>query len=266
MTIMTTEEPAAQDRPSGPAPDLDANSGARGDGARARGARGSRARRWAAAVVDWVRHAPGTYLWLLILGANTFALVRMSPRFRKYFLITHSTNLLELGRHPIKVLIASAFWTETPSFLFWFVVFTLFSAPVERWIGTWRWLAVVAIAHIGATLVSEGAVALLIDANDLPARTAHTIDIGVSYALSGSVGVLTYFFARPLRWYYLGGAGLFYLVLLATYQDFTNLGHLTAYLLGLACYRIVRDVPGGDWCPRVFDRWAPVARILGRPG
>ena len=205
----------------------------------------SRPRRWAANVIAYVKSAPGTYLYLLILGVNTFALVRMSPRFRKYFLITHSTNLMELTTHPVKVLIASAVWTETPSFLFWFVVFNVFHVPVERWLGTLRWLAVIVIAHVLATLVSEGAVELMIHSGELSQRTAHTIDIGVSYALSGSVGVLTWFFVRPLRWYYLGAATVFYLVLLGVEQDFTNLGHLTAFLIGVGCYPITKGAKGG---------------------
>ena len=36
--------------------------------------------------------------------------------------------------------------------------------------------------------------------------------------------------------------------------DFTNLGHLTAFLLGVACYPITRDVPGGNWRPQRRSR------------
>ena len=216
--------------------------------------------RAALAVLRYLRSAPGTFIWMAILGVNTFLLVRMSPRFRRYFLITHSTNLAELGHHPVKVLIASAFWTETPSFLFWFVLFNLFSVPVERWLGTLRWLGVVALAHILATLVSEGAVAYLIDAGDLPYRTKHTIDIGVSYGLSGAVGILTWFLARPLRWYYLGAASVFYLLLFSLSFNFTNLGHLTAFLIGVGSYALSVGVPGGNWKPRI-----PLLRRPRRP-
>lgn len=222
----------------------------------------ARIHRWARRVADYVKAAPGTYIWLLILGLNTFALVHMSPRVRKYFLFTHSTNLDELRHHPVKVLITSAFWTETPSFVFWFLIFNLFHVPVERWLGTLRWLVVVALAHVGATLISEGTVNLLINAGALPQKASRVIDIGVSYALSGSVGVLTWFFARPYRWYYLGAAGAFYLLLLVGYRDFTNLGHLTAFLIGVACYPITRGVSGGDWKPR----WGRTKQHAGASG
>jgi len=251
------EDPEEGDDPSGPHGSSPYGSSPYGSSPPGSARRGSaalphprrRAARTAAAVVRYLRSAPGTFIWLLILGGNTFALVRMSPRFRRYFLITHSTNLDELGHHPVKVLIASAFWTETPSFLFWFVLFNLFSVPVERWLGTRRWLGVVALAHILATLVSEGAVAYLIDAGDLPYRTKHTIDIGVSYALSGAVGVLTWYFARPSRWFYLGAATTFYLLLFGFSTNFTNLGHLTAFLIGVGCYPLTIGAHGGDWRP-----------------
>ncbi|WP_152626943.1 rhomboid-like protein [Streptacidiphilus carbonis] len=226
--------------------------------------RPGRARRRAAAVGRYYRGAPGTCLYLLILGANTFALVQMSPRFRKYFLFSHSTNLIELRHHPVKALISSAFWTETPSFAFWFLLFSLFHVPVERWLGTLRWLAVVPIAHVLATLVSEGAVSVLISMGKLPHSTTHTIDIGVSYGLSGSVGVLTWFFARPLRWWYLGAATVFFVLLFVVEWDFTNLGHLTAFLLGVACYPITRGVPGGDRRPPWRPSWPPRLRSHGR--
>ncbi|MFC1429855.1 rhomboid-like protein [Streptacidiphilus sp. N1-3] len=213
----------------------------------------SRPRRWAAAVARYVRAAPGSCLWLVILGLNTFAMVRMSPRMRRYFLFTHSTNLDQLRHHPIKVLITSAFWTETPSFFFWFLVFNLFLVPLERWLGTRRWLLVVVAAHVGATLVSEGVVNVLINTGALPERDAYALDIGVSYAVAGAVGMLTWFLARPLRWYYLGAATCFFVLLLISSWDFTNLGHITAFLIGVGCYPVGRGVPGGDRRPR----WPP---------
>ena len=237
---MTTADPA---RPPGPPPP----PGPPVRFPRLRRRAAGAAARTGAWIAAWIAAAPGTYVWLLILGLDTFALARMSPRMRRYFLFTHSTNLDQLQHHPVKVLITSALWTETPSFLFWFLVFNLFHVPVERWLGTRRWLAVVAIAHIGATLVSEGTVLVLIHTGALPHRTAYALDIGVSYALAGSVGVLTWIFARPLRWYYLGATGAFFLLLLVGYWDFTNLGHITAFLIGLACHPLTRGVPGGEW-------------------
>ncbi|WP_051944865.1 rhomboid-like protein [Streptacidiphilus rugosus] len=203
---------------------------------------------------SYVRAAPGTYLWLLVLGLNTIALTQMSPRYRHWYLRTHSTNLAGLSHHPVKVLVSSAFWTQTPSFFFWFLMFNLFLVPAERWLGTLRWLLVVVLAHVGATLISEGTVRLLIDAHMLPRREEFVVDIGVSYGLSGGVGVLVWALARPWRWWYLGAATAFYGVLLGVSTNFTNLGHLCAYLIGVACYPLTRRRPGGSWTPDLLRR------------
>lgn len=188
----------------------------------------------------YLASAPGTYIWLLFLGLNTLALTRMSPRYKHWWLETHSTNLVELSHHPVKVLISSAFWTQTPSFFFWFVVFNIFLVPVERRLGTGRWLAVVALAHVGATLISEGTVRLLIDAGLDSRSEVFVLDIGVSYGVAGGVGVLAWLIAKPWRWWYFGGTAVFFVLLLASGTDYTNLGHLCAYLIGIACRPLVR--------------------------
>jgi hypothetical protein len=211
-----------------------------------------------------IRSAPGTYVWLLILGVNTLALTRMSPRFKHWFLATHSTNLVELSHHPVKVLISSAFWTETPSFFFWFVIFNLFLVPAEWWLGTARWLAVVVLAHVLATLISEGTVQLMINAHMYPHRERFVIDIGVSYGLSGGVGVLAWWWAEPWCWWYLGISAGFYGALLGFSTNFTNLGHLCAYLIGVACLPLTRGRGGGEMTPAGL--LAPLRkRLTGTP-
>lgn len=189
--------------------------------------------------VGWVRSAPGTHLWLLILGVTTCIVAFASPHARSYLLHHVSTNLVELRRHPMRVLIASALWIETPSGLALYAVFfELVHAPAERWLGTWRWLVVVATAHIGATLVSQKAVMFGIHDDRLPRSLAHTVDIGVSYGLAGVVGVLTYLVPWPWRWGYLIGVLAFFIYPVLHHGTFTDLGHLTAALIGLSFYAI----------------------------
>lgn len=198
--------------------------------------------RW---VRRWVRSTPGTHVWLVILTVTTAIVAVSSPDLRSYLLHSVSTNLVELRHHPIRVLIGSALWIETPSgFAVYVVLFELVHAVAERWLGTWRWLVVVVVAHVGATLISQKAVRLGIRDQRLPHSLAHTVDIGVSYGLAGVVGVLTYRVPRPWRWGYLamvlGYAG--YQV--ADDGTFTDLGHLAAVLLGLGCWALTP--PGGQ--------------------
>lgn len=57
-----------------------------------------RFRRGLRAVAAYVRSAPGTYVWLLILFLTTVALHHMSPDFEEDFLRQRSTNIHELSR------------------------------------------------------------------------------------------------------------------------------------------------------------------------
>ncbi|GAA1967544.1 rhomboid-like protein [Kitasatospora viridis] len=194
----------------------------------------------------YVRSAPGTYTWLVVLALTSFAVSRIDPANLDWFLAGRSTNLDQLKHHPVHALVASALWTESSSFLFYFVVFNVFHVPAERWLGTARWFAVAATAHVLATLVSEGVVAVGIHHARLPASMADTVDVGVSYALAGVEGVLTYRFAGSWRLLYGGGLLVFYLVPLVSSHTFTDLGHFCAVLIGLAFYPITRGRPSWD--------------------
>jgi len=199
------------------------------------------ARRFA---VAWVRSAPGTHAWLLILAVTSGIAAAMSPHLRSYLLHHVSTNLVELRHHPIRVLVASALWIQTPSGLILYsALFEVVHATAERWLGTFRWLTTAAFAHIGATLVSQKAVFFGIRDDRLPHSLAHTVDIGVSYGLAGVAGVLTYRVPRPWRWPY-GAALLAYFGYRLVHSDtFTDLGHLTAVLIGLCCYALTPPGP-----------------------
>ncbi|HEY5833330.1 rhomboid-like protein [Streptomyces sp.] len=210
-------------------------------------------------VVYWVRSAPGTHIWLGTLAVTSVIVAVSPPHVRSYLLHSVSTNLVELGRHPTRALVASALWIETPSgFAVYALLFEAVHATAERRLGTWRWLLVVATAHVGATLLSQKVVRLGIRAQRLPDSLAHTIDIGVSYGLAGVVGVLTYGVPRPWRWGYLAAVLGYFAYPVVNGGTFTDLGHLTAVLIGLCCYAVMparRTVPAPPRCrPRRWRR------------
>ncbi|MGW1889881.1 rhomboid-like protein [Streptomyces sp. NPDC002004] len=185
--------------------------------------------------VAYVRAAPGTYVWLVVLFVTTVALHHMSPQFEEDFLRQRSTNLHELSQNPVRVLIASAFWIDGSHWLPYAVLYTVFHAPAEHWLGTARWLAVACAAHVLATLISEGALLWAIGHGLAPLSAVNTLDVGVSYALAGVMGVLTYRIASPWRYAYLVAVLAVYGAPLVRDPTFTGLGHLTAVLIGLAC-------------------------------
>ncbi|MEV5607867.1 rhomboid-like protein [Streptomyces sp. NPDC052225] len=207
-------------------------------------------------VWSYVRSAPGTYLWLATLFITTVAVHHMSPDFEQEFLRQRSTNLHELSTDPIRVLVSSAFWIDGSSWWPYAVLYTVFHAQAERWLGTARWLGVAGAAHILATLISEGALLWAIRHGHAPASSVNTLDVGVSYALAGIVAVLTYRIAPPWRYVYLAGVLVVYGSPLLTGRTFTDLGHFTSVLIGLACHPVVRD-RGALWHP--FRRKARAA-------
>lgn len=205
---------------------------------------GGQVRRGLRAVWAYVRSAPGTYIWLGVLFFTTVALHHMSPEFEREFLRQRSTNLNELSDNPVRVLIASAMWIDGGMWTPYAVLYTLFHARAERWLGTVRWVVVCLGVHVLATLISQGALLMAIRDGIAPARMADTLDVGVSYALAGVVGVLTYRIRR-LGWRiaYLAAVLVFFGVPLVWSPTFTDLGHFVGVLLGLAAYPLTLGRP-----------------------
>ncbi|MEU2734988.1 rhomboid-like protein [Streptomyces sp. NPDC007095] len=198
---------------------------------------------------SYMRSAPGTYVWLAILFVTTVALHHMSPDFEADFLRQRSTNIHELSNDPVRVLFTSAMWIDGGLWLPYAVLFTVFHAQAERWLGTLRWLAVAGAAHILATLISEGALLGAIKRGAAPHSAVETLDIGVSYALAGVIGVLTYRVASPWRYLYLAVILVVYGLPLLTGRTFTDFGHFISILIGLLCFPLVRG-RGKAWNPK----------------
>jgi hypothetical protein len=197
----------------------------------------------------YVRSAPGTYVWLAILFVTTVALHHMSPEFEQAFLRRRSTNIHELSDDPTRVLVQSAMWIDGGHWVPYAVLYTVFHAQAERWLGTLRWLMVCVAAHVLATLISEATLLRAVRDGMAPYSAVNTLDIGVSYALAGVVAVLTYRIASPWRYAYLVVVLAVYGAPLASSPNFTDLGHALSVLIGLAC----RPLAGGRapaWDPR----------------
>ncbi|WP_252394907.1 rhomboid-like protein [Streptantibioticus parmotrematis] len=207
-----------------------------------------RLRRGGRRVRGWVAAAPGTYVWLLVLTVSALQFQQVPPRVRHVILHVDSTNLFQLAHHPLHVLVLSAVWTQASTLLTYVVLFQLFHVPAERWLGTARWLAVVVTAHVGATFVSEGTVWLAIRYGVDPTRMQYTLDVGVSYGLAGVAGVLAYRLVSPWREVYVIVALCYLGTRVVVLHTFTDIGHLSAYLIGLCCHPLTRGRP--RWDPR----------------
>ncbi|MFE7312651.1 rhomboid-like protein [Streptomyces sp. NPDC057555] len=208
-------------------------------------------------VWDWVRSAPGTHIWLLIIGITSLVIASASEGLEQFLLHRTSSNIHELNEHPVPSLLISGFWIEQPgSFLLYAVMFELVHANVERWMGSRRWLLTVGAAHIAATLASQELVLLAIEGHRLPRSMTHVVDIGVSYGLAAAAGVLTYRLPSPWRYGYLVGVLAFFGVPLMTGATFTDFGHAIALTMGFACRPLT---PAARVRPRDADGGAPDA-------
>lgn len=216
-----------------------------------------RLHRSASAVWAYLRRAPGTFIWLAILLVTTIISRYLPDDVLQSVLGDRSTNLHHLREDPWRVLVTSAFWLAGGPWASYLLLYNIFHVPAERWLGTLRWAAVCVIAHVGATYLSEGVLYWAIRHGDAPASSVNTLDVGVSYALAGVTAVLVYRIAPPWRYLYAAGVVVFFLVPVVTNRTFTDVGHLSAALIGFACYPLTRARHGV---------WDPVAsvRVLRR--
>ncbi|MEV7414332.1 rhomboid-like protein [Streptomyces sp. NPDC089919] len=192
-------------------------------------------------VRTWIRSSPGTHVWLAVIACTSLVVVIVPESTEHLLLHRHSSNIHELVKHPVQSLVGSAFWIENPaSLLLYAVLFEVFHAPVERWLGTLRWLVVVATAHIMATLITQQVVLKAIRDDQAPRSMAHVVDVGVSYGLAAAVGVLTYRLPNPWRWFYMLGAVAFFGIPLLSGATFTDLGHAISLAVGLLAWPLTR--------------------------
>jgi uncharacterized membrane protein len=196
----------------------------------------TRLKGWLTAAVRFVRSAPLTYLWLIVLLLTTIIQHSVTRRELHTLLVHRSTNLHELATDPLRVLFESLLWIDGRYWTPYLVLFTLFLAPAEQWFGEIRWLIVGLTAHVGATYISEGLLYWKIQYHQAPQRLVHASDVGVSYFMVGVIAVLAYRVATPWRWAYLGVLIAVFAVPLTIDANFTAIGHFSAIFIGLLFY------------------------------
>ena len=123
------------------------------------------------------------------------------------------------------------------------------------------------IAHIVATYLSEGFLYWQIQEATVSPRYLNARDIGVSYFVVGIISLLTYRVARPWRWLYLLAiVGCAVIAVFAVHPMFTQVGHLCAVFVGLACYPLARGRPVRPLDPRLLRRTPRTLRKVRQRG
>jgi hypothetical protein len=185
--------------------------------------------------------APATFAFVLVLVATTAVLSTSSARSDDQLLLAVSTNLHQLAHDPIRVLVASAFWTTGWwGFALWTALFAAVVAPVERRLGRRRTVATFAAGHLGATLVVAAGLWVGIELGAVAGADVLVRDVGASYGFFAVAAVAGFLLPPRYRTTYLAATIGYVVGAAALFHTFTDFGHLTAVAIGLACYPLVR--------------------------
>ncbi len=165
-------------------------------------------RRW----LPTPRATPFAFVYVALLAAGSIVLSVLDTGDHDAILKFSSTDVDHLSRHPLFVLVSSAFWVDgVVDSIVAILVLGIVATLLERRIGT-RWVvAIFASGHVGATLLTEGSVALGVHYGMLPATATSRLDVGASYGLAAMLGAAAGLLPRPVRtigviggWAYLG--------------------------------------------------------------
>jgi hypothetical protein len=223
-------------------------------------------RRW----LPTPRATPFAFVYVALLAAGSLLLSVLDTGDHDAVLKFSSTDVDHLSKHPLFVLVSSAVWVDgIVDSVLAIVVLGIVATVLERRIGT-RWVvAIFASGHVGATLITEGSVALGVHYGVLPATATSRLDVGASYGLAAMLGAAAGLLPRPVRtigvaggWAYLGWP-------IATGLDMTSWGHIIALGIGVTWWpwlrhRVMREgdalgmmgawsmarLPVRSWLPR----------------
>jgi hypothetical protein len=220
--------------------------------------------------VDYVAAAPGTHVLFLVLVVTTLVLRGVDAVTVSRVLRQQSTNLLHMSSDAPRVLFLSAFLLDQGQLWKVLLLFTVVMVPVERWIGTYRWIAVFVAGHVGATIATTVGIWLQVRSGVGSRELSYVVDVGMSYGLAAVAGVLVFRLPRPLS--SLAAVGLLGMQVVALLRTgtFTDWGHLCALVIGLALGPLVRPTtaapaPASRQRPRDWLRWAITPPPPGPP-
>lgn len=150
------------------------------------------------------------------------------------------------------MLVSSLFWLDDRRWWPYVPVFAAVVAPAERRLGTRRWLLVGSAAHVIGTFVGQGHLRLRIRTGRAPSRLVNARDVGVSYFVLGVAGALSGYVTPEWRTRtQVVAAGALAANAVAR-PTVTEVGHLTAFTVGLAASTTAPDRDGTPFPP---DDW-----------
>ncbi|WP_174575606.1 rhomboid-like protein [Nocardia miyunensis] len=183
---------------------------------------------------DHLGAAPAACAYAFTLFVTWWTLRGISDVAGHRLILSLSTNLHNMRREPVQVLVASAFWTEDGFPWGTILGFLIVMAFAERWLGTVRWILVFASGHVGATLIVATGLAYAVQHQLIPMKVAHAADVGTSYGFSAVLAALAFHLPGLARIVWAVGLTGWYVLGVWRGRTFTDYGHLIAVLIGFA--------------------------------
>ncbi|MGW4246072.1 rhomboid-like protein [Nocardia sp. NPDC004722] len=191
-----------------------------------------RLRRAVQAYRDLLAVTPACIAYAFTLFITWWTLRGASDIVGRRLIFSASTNLRNMQKDPIQVLLASAFWTDGGFPWGDILILVTLMALAERWLGSLRWIFVVAVGHVGATLITVLGIAHKIDKNLIPTRVAFASDVGPSYGISAMLAAITFRLRGPARWLWAACMLVWYAYGVYDSRTFTDYGHFFALIIG----------------------------------
>ncbi|MCX2969561.1 MULTISPECIES: rhomboid-like protein [Streptomyces] len=198
---------------------------------------------------------PFTFWYLLLLITTTVLTEIGDPAAVSRWLAGASTDVQNLAKEPLFVLVASALLYDGPLLAPVALGFVLALTALERRVGGWRTAAVFVAGHVLATLATQLTVAAAVALDHLPESSLTRLDYGISCGVLACAGALAGVLRVPwVRWLLVAVVGTKVVADLVTLTDpVTDWSHLLAVLTGIALWPALRryQAVGSAAHPRV---------------
>jgi hypothetical protein len=177
----------------------------------------------------------GALVYPVVLLTGSALLAAQPPARQATWLHYASTDLVNLGDHPVRAMLLSAVLGDGRMWA-WAVLAVIGVLTFGRRVGWPVALGLAVAVHILATLVSQGLVAYRISTGGLPSSARTVLDVGPSYLVTAALAAGVGYGSRPGRVVCALALGAVLPSLLdgITVLDLSAVGHVSSIALGLA--------------------------------
>lgn len=174
-----------------------------------------------------------TVAYAAIVTAVSAAMLTLSPEVHDRIIRHASTNLHNLSHGRVQTLLGSAFVVDAGPIYVWLPGLVCLMGLGELLWRSRRLIVAFVVGHVGATLLVALGLTAAVEFGWLPGSVTRATDVGMSYGAAGVLGSVTG--AIPQRWRpaWVGWWLAVAIAVAAAGQDFTDIGHAVALILGM---------------------------------